>query len=433
MNLLGTAGEPATRTVGEDRIVAFLIAGGWAYEIRQGDREPAAKAARQALSRWVAAGLPVSTGEGGARRYDPVEVVNFMKWSSLRHGDPIWTERFVTTGRRFVLDLHPEWAAKALPGRFDALPARQFRVAFKRNFNLSSIVPGTPIRLKLPLPLEDARLGNLRIDIDETCDAPVRFSQVPGRLQARLDAPDGGQISLAYHADFTASPNMGCVVTAAASSANDLEPESRALYTRPEEGFIQVTPRIATLARALAGQGGNSLDIAHSFWNYMMDSMIGGAIHYHQIDRSRPMDWLLDIGWYDCELGSALLASLCRAMNIPARIISGHVLYPLTPYYHFWVEIWIDGAGWRPFDLLSSDLSAGGRDKNWRNCFAGAVDYRMKTQCLPRYFVGPMSLHWPSRWRMLMNLNPDGLHISYDDIANGELIYSDDVSVRTGR
>lgn len=103
MNRLGTAGDATTRTVEEARIIEFLLLGGWAHELRRGGRQAAVEATRTALARWVGAGLPVAAEKGGARRYDPVEVLNFMKWAGLHAGDPFWAAHYLTTGRGFVL------------------------------------------------------------------------------------------------------------------------------------------------------------------------------------------------------------------------------------------------------------------------------------------------------------------------------------------
>ncbi len=424
MNRLGTAGDATTRTVEEARIIEFLLLGGWAHELRRGGRPAALEATRTALARWVDAGLPVAGNDGGARRYDPVEVLNFMKWAGLHEGDPFWAARYLTTGRGFVLRQDAGWAEAGMPGAPALLPPRHFGVSFQRTFNLASIAPGTPIRLRLPLPLEGPSLHDLRIDTDEPA-TPVRFGFAPGRLEARLQAPDAPRITLGYRAAFTARPYAeGSGQTAA------LDPEDAELYTRPVEGFIRVTPRVAALANELAEDPASPLDAVRAFWDHLMDRMICGAVRYHEIDASRPMDWLLDHGWYDCEIGAALLVSLCRARGIPARIASGYMLYPLAPSYHFWTEIWLDG--WVPFDLLSWDLSSGGRDAAWRGVFAGSLDYRMTVQCLPRHFVGPMSVKLPRRWHVLTQALEDGMRMGIFDITSGELAYSDDIAVSAG-
>ncbi len=420
MNRLGTANVPGTRTVEEARIVDFLLLGGWAHQLRSGGRQAAEGEIRAALRRWAGAGLPVAPDSGGEARYDPVEVLNFMKSAGIDGGDPFWARRYLRTGRRFMLEQDADWARTGAPGAPYTLPPRRFTVEFRRTISLAPFEPGAPLRLRLPLPLEGPGLSDLRLDLD-AADAPVAFGVTPGRLEAKLPAPESRQFTLGYRASFTARPYVP------GGQAGRLDAAEADLYTRPAEGLIRVTPRVAALAEDLAGRLADPEDAVRAFWDHLMDRMMCGAVHYHDIDMANPMDWLLDHGWYDCEIGAALLVSLCRSRGIPARIVSGYMLYPPAPTYHFWAEIWLDD--WVPFDLLSWDLSSGGRDPAWRYIFAGALDYRMPVQRLPRHFVGPMSVRLPPRWHILASALPHGIRIGIHDIASGEAAFSDDVSV----
>ena len=49
------------------------------------------------------------------------------------------------------------------------------------------------------------------------------------------------------------------------------------------------------------------------FWDFILDRLISGIMHYDELDVPYPADQVLDSGWFDCQLGSALLAALCRA------------------------------------------------------------------------------------------------------------------------
>ena len=138
----------------------------------------------------------------------------------------------------------------------------------------------------------------------------------------------------------------------------------------------------------------------------------------------------MDTGWFDCHLGSALLVALCRATDIPARLVSGYLLYPASPSYHYWAEAWVDGRGWVPMDLVCSDLSARGRDARWRDYFLGCLDYRMKTQCLPRLFDRTPTVRFPAAWHILPRPREDGAEIGFFARDSGELIYRDQISVR---
>lgn len=421
---MGTRGGNSLRTVAEASIIDYLLVNACAYEVGAGRRDEAVAATMAALARWTDDGLPVALD--GVRRYDPVEVLNFMKWSGLHRGDPFWFERYLPTTRRFVTD---QCADATSPRRFEGLPPCEFRVIFRRQFNLPPRPVGTPHRLRLPLPLEDAVLDNLRLQVTTDIDGEVALTRIPGRLEARLNAADRKAASVTYCANFRSRADTPSTRRLDASRADTLDVGELALYTRPHEGFIRVTPGIVALASELARDKHSRLEIVYAFWDYLIDQMMCGPIHYYEIDMSRPLDWLLEIGWYDCQLGSALLVGLCRAVNIPARIINGHLLYSLAPGLHYWAEVWLDDGGWTPFDLLSWDLSGGGQDRAWRNCFAQRLDYRMKTQCLPRAFLGPLGVPMPAQWHLLTSLNREGIRISIVDATSTEVAYCDDICV----
>ncbi len=130
-------------------------------------------------------------------------------------------------------------------------------------------------------------------------------------------------------------------------------------------------------------------------------------------------------GWYDCVTGSALLAALCRARDIPARLVGGYLLHVAAPTQHYWIEGW----GWAPFDLLSWDLSAGGRDPAWREIYFGRLDHRMVVERRPRLFSGAGSLRLPLASIMLNAPRGEGTAIAHHAIAGGASIYCDWIRV----
>ena len=141
------------------------------------------------------------------------------------------------------------------------------------------------------------------------------------------------------------------------------------------------------------------------------------------------MDWVLDHGWIDCLLGSALLVSLCRAHGLPARLVGGHFLYPLGPTNHSWTEVWTRERGWTPIDLIGWDLSAGDADADWQGRFLGRIDRRLVVERPPRRITGPMSLRLPQAWRVLQAAANGALEISFVDAASGRAAFIDRVCV----
>jgi hypothetical protein len=101
----------------------------------------------------------------------------------------------------------------------------------------------------------------------------------------------------------------------------------------------------------------------------------------------------------------------------------------VQPISHFWSEVWLDDIGWCPFDVICWDLSRGGRDKAWRDVFAGQIDYRVVTQYFPMAFTGPMSVRFPQAWHMVEVAAGAGVDIAYTDAKDGSLIYLDHAEV----
>ncbi len=426
MNALGIRGDVRYRRVDEARIIDLVALKGWAFELAAGEIEAARTAALSALQGWIELGLPFARGPGGERRFDPAEVANFSVWAGKQGLDPFWETRFVATARRMVRAMHgfEDNTDKTLPAPppVKSLLPRVFSITLYREFQLPKDLPGATVRLRLPLPLLDASLSDFRVDYLPHRDLEIDFEQRPGRLDARISAPLSRSLRLGYHAVFIAG-------IAQAVERASLSAAERQLYTRPGEGIVQVTPRLRALAAALVGRVEEPLGQLQRFWQFLLEQRIFGVVHYDEVDPRCPADWILDSGWFDCQLGSALLVGLCRARGIPARLLSGFGLYPTAATYHYWCEAWIDGCGWFPLDTIASDLSMQGRDRAWRDYFFGAVNPRMKTQCLPRLFTGDPTLRFPRSWYLLTRATAEGTETAFYDNASDALVYRDCVAV----
>jgi Transglutaminase-like superfamily len=414
----GIRTENRYRTVSEQQIIGLLLVAAFVYELDAGERESAVLRVRSALDSWIKLGLGYRMTDRGERMFDPVEVVNRMKWAGYQSLDDFWINHFVATGRAFF----GEWdsvqgGALSQPRGRD--PAR-FSMNLRRIFSLDGIDVGQKLRLRLPLPLSQSS-EQVEIEPIASADLSARIVRSEGRLDFQFAAPPEPVVEIAAKISFTTDGRSrddlpGCL----ASNRRDI-------YVRASEGLIRVTPRIQALAHTLAGTDRSHLEIATRFFHYIIDELMCGMVHYDQVNADAPGDWVLEGGWYDCQLGSALLVSMCRACGIPARILSGHMLYRLAPGFHYWAEVWIDEQGWAPFDFLTWDLSKGGRDMAWRNSFAGTIDYRMVTQCFPLTFTGPMSVRFPPAWHLVNTPSSNGMEINFTEL-DGKLIYCDRVS-----
>jgi hypothetical protein len=113
-------------------------------------------------------------------------------------------------------------------------------------------------------------------------------------------------------------------------------------------------PKIVAMARSIAPNENDPWQIA---------AQLEAAVkrHIRQADYSQAFASAADVvehGKGDCTEHAVLLAALCRARGIPARVAIG-LAYVSTAKgfgYHMWNEVWIDGA-WAPLD---STLALGG-------------------------------------------------------------------------
>ena len=419
---LGIQTDDRYRTVSEARLLEVLLLGGAVFEVAAGRYAQALESVRTALQAWIELGLRYRISGRGERLYDPVEVMNFQKWAGLRGLDRFWIDSFVDTHRKLVRD----WAeqrghdSRAPDGQCDA----PFKVLLQRRCNVRDFAAGTRLRLRMPLPLPCAYVHDVEIvpRVSPALAAEVVLND--GRMEVRLAATGEPFIDIGAEVSFMAAPRPAD----SAGPPGRLEPEEAGTYLRPIEGLVRITPRLQALAESLAGREGNPSNMVRAFWNYLIDEFRCGMIHYDQIDVEAPGDWVLESGWYDCQLASAVFVTLCRARGIAARIIGGHLLYRFMPTNHYWAEAWIDGRGWLPFDFLCWDLSAAGRDPQWRDHFAGSIDYRMVTQCLPRAFTGSMSVRLPPAWHMLQARAGEGGEIEMIAL-DGSVAYRDIIVV----
>jgi len=418
-----THAEARYRVVGESRIIEMLLLQGWAFEVRNGERAAAQREAAGALAHWVRLGLRFATASDGWRLYDPAEVVNFFKWAGLNRGDPFYVERFIAQGHAMVLDFHGAGASVASPPSPAALGPRRLRVTLRREFDLRGAARGARVLLRLPTPLEDDAATDIALRFLVPPEIIADVARAPGRLDARLAAPGAPTLTLGVEATFTARP------TAPGASPAPLAAVDRELYTRVGEGLLRISRRVASLAAALGGSEQAPAVLVRRFWDFIADEIAIGAVHYDELDAAAPLDLVLERRLADCQLASALLAALCRARGVPARVVSGYLVYPVSPGYHFWAEVWLPDRGWTPFDSMAIDHSARGRDPAWRDYFFGCLDYRMKTQCLPRVFNLAPSVRFPPAWHVLVR--PEGAGTEIGTFANdtGALVYRDWVEI----
>lgn len=419
---LGIRPAARYRVAAEADIVEMLVLQGWAIEARSGRLDDARREAASTLERWIGLGLGYERSKTGERRFDPAEVNNFHRRSS----DPFYAGRFVPQGRAIALAFHRRVASRDAPPPPDTLPPEQFTVTHSREFVLARAACGARTLLRMPLPIEDETLTGLNHELVAAPGLDAEAVASTGRLDVRVSAPDAPTVTLAVRTTFVSDPS-GRDPAPAPLSASERE-----LYTRPVEGIVKVTPRIRALADELAAGERDPFATARRFNDFLVERLTFGVVHYDELDPAAPTDWVLDSRWYDCQMGSALVVAMCRSRGIPARLVAGNLITPATATGHYWLEVWAEERGWMPIDTIVADLSMRGRDRAWRDYFVGRLDYRMKTQVLPRVFNLAPSVRFPRTWHVVARIAGDGVESATFDSATGALVYRDHIVIRRG-
>lgn len=417
---MSASGPPwALRTVSRGDLIDDILAMHFAHGFLGMPEAQARGQAEAALDRWLALGLGHAGGAGAAARFDPVEALNFMVAAGVAGRDRFWEDNHVACERRQIVQMQADPAADPAAGP-EALGAasfapRRFRVRLERAYNLAALAPGTRVRLRLPLPIEDAVLRVDSLDVHAPPGAAVR------RDAARLDAG----FVLERPGMATLGVTLALEARADGGLPGPLCDAERELYTRPHEDLIQVTPRIRREAEALVA-GLPAHDPAArvaAIVAMIFDRWRMGAVPYHAIDRDAPGEWPFESGFFDCQIGAALLCAMCRALGMPARLCGGFQLYRPNTCYHYWAQVWLPDRGWLTFDLSNWHLSLGGRDARWRGALLGWADMRLKTQLFPHLFTGASTRRLPATWHKLRKRLPDGTETRFLDAATGELVY----------
>jgi hypothetical protein len=404
MNPLGTRAGERYRLVPRAAIVPHLA-------IHLGPPTPEIDAAADAaLARLERAGLPAAQGPRGPE-FDPFEVINFSKALP----DRVFLEHMVPCSRARVETFRAALEARAAGAGAGA----RFSIVIGRRFHFGDRAVGDKVRLSIPLPLDDEHRQTEAIEVHAPPSLRVQHSA--GWVELRGVVPPDRRID--------AEVRLGVVLDcqAAPRTAAELSPDERAAWLAfEEEDLVRVTPRVRALAERVASQGA-PLERVHALWDELSARVVPGFVHREDHASDRPLDDLLALGWGDCRTTAAVLTASCRVLGIPARIISGAFLYDdVTIDNHFWVEAWIDGTGWLPFDLSGTQslFARDDGDAPWRDHFFGRVDYRLVFARHPRRAFAPVGVAVPADWYRAEHRSDGGLWVDYFQRADGRPLYS---------
>ncbi len=100
-------------------------------------------------------------------------------------------------------------------------------------------------------------------------------------------------------------------------------------------------------------EGDTEIDIVKNIYDYVLDNM-----EYKSLGRKNfGAVKAVQLGKGDCTEYSDLFVALCRARNIPARVMSGYTAgFAPASTRHNWAEVYLQEYGWVPFDPSNGDV-----------------------------------------------------------------------------
>ena len=129
-------------------------------------------------------------------------------------------------------------------------------------------------------------------------------------------------------------------------------------YLQPEPYIESNDAMIQNIAKKI--KGSTKEEIVQNIYEYAQENM-----NYAVIAGTLGAKKALQMKQGKCSEFSAIMVALCRAKNIPARIVVGHIARKEVPQ-HGWVEVYYDEYGWVTYDptrqaTIVSILDANGK------------------------------------------------------------------------
>jgi transglutaminase-like putative cysteine protease len=122
-------------------------------------------------------------------------------------------------------------------------------------------------------------------------------------------------------------------------------------FLRHERYIEKDDQQIQEIADGIEGR--TEIDVVKDIYDYVLDNMeyvVRGR-------RDQGAVRALEQGRGDCTEYSDLFVAICRAKDIPARVVAGYtVRVDTATSKHNWAEVYLQNYGWVPFDLASGDV-----------------------------------------------------------------------------
>lgn len=122
-------------------------------------------------------------------------------------------------------------------------------------------------------------------------------------------------------------------------------------FLKQEEYIEKDDSRIQQIARAITGR--DEISTVKKIYSYVTENLEYAGLRQKQLGAVKALQSKKG----DCSEYSDLFVALCRAKEIPARVVTGYtVRFDKMPPKHHWAEVYLQRYGWVPFDPSWGDV-----------------------------------------------------------------------------
>ena len=212
-------------------------------------------------------------------------------------------------------------------------------------------VPGETFRISFTVILPQTIPGKQKILSIKYSPKPSRFFHENGNRYAEfvfVKPEKRMKVEIIIRAELLRYD----LLTAREKREQDFFEDSELEYFLKQERHIEKDDRqIQEIAESIEGQ--TEAAIVKNIYNYVIDNL--------EYTLHGKKDWgavkALQQKKGDCTEYSDLFVAICRAKNIPARVVTGYTMrFDTDSSKHNWAEVYLQKYGWVPFDPSCGDV-----------------------------------------------------------------------------
>lgn len=370
------------RVIDEEDVVKDLIAYTMPIKRRQMSKKEQRDYIKSKLKGWRRKGLAYSR-VNGQYRYDHYEVINFLIPAWRMYNDNLFIEAS-KQGRQLFQEMRKigqEFGSQEVEENYKNM--LKFNVRLNFSFNLKYFSENrNSFKFIVPFPIERSFQ---RVDIKS-----ISPSQISPEF---INENDSRWLSLKFdkfkYRNFIEF-NLGFDVQLFEVNY-EINPEKVGYYDKNDPNFklytvnskkgvyfTEADQELKTLSKKIVESESNPFNKARKIYDWIMRHIRNfGMVHK---DKNQDLlKYILRTGHGDCGMLSDLFVKLCRNQGLPARRVSGYLMYPQAPSGHIWAEFYLANYGWIPVDIsIGWGYSCGGNmDSFYYNYYFGHLPHSL--------------------------------------------------------